>query len=52
MATTSGSDVRLEERDGFRFRGGDYAIDLPATLAGRLKPQPRERLNTPDDLAR
>jgi predicted RNA-binding Zn ribbon-like protein len=41
-----------EERDGFRFRGGHVAIDLPATLQARLKPTPRELLRTPDDLAR
>jgi len=41
-----------EERDGFRFRGGHNAIDLPATLQARLKPVPRELLKTPHDLAR
>lgn len=41
-----------EERDGFRFRGGHNAIDLPATLQARLKPTPRELLKTPQDLAR
>ena len=41
-----------EERDGFRFRGGHNAIDLPATLQARLKPAPRELLKTPQDLAR
>jgi predicted RNA-binding Zn ribbon-like protein len=41
-----------EERDGFRFRGGHNAIDLPATLQARLKPGPRELLKTPHDLAR
>lgn len=41
-----------EERDGFRFRGGHNAIDLPATVQGRLKPKPRELLNTPADLDR
>lgn len=41
-----------EERDGFRFRGGHNAIDLPATLQARLKPAPRELLNTPHDLSR
>ena len=41
-----------EDRDGFRFRGGHNAIDLPATLQARLKPVPRELLKTPDDLAR
>ena len=41
-----------EDRDGFRFRGGCNAIDLPATLQARLSPSPRELLNAPDDLAR
>lgn len=41
-----------EERDGFRFRGGHNAIDLPATLQARLKPVPRELLKTPHDLER
>jgi predicted RNA-binding Zn ribbon-like protein len=41
-----------EDRNGFRFRGGCNAIDLPATLQARLSPSPRELLNSPDDLAR
>ena len=41
-----------EDRDGFRFRGGCNAIDLPATLQARLSPSPRELLNSVDDLAR
>ena len=41
-----------DERDGFRFRGGHRAIDLTATLQGRLRDMPRELLNTPDDLVR
>jgi len=41
-----------DERDGFRFRGGHRAIDLTATLQGRLREMPRELLNTPDDLVR
>ncbi len=41
-----------EDRDGFRFRGGCSAIDLPATLQGRLTSSPRELLNTPMDLVR
>jgi predicted RNA-binding Zn ribbon-like protein len=45
-------DLRPEDRDGFRFRGGSNAIDLPATLQARLSPSPRELLNTPGDLAR
>jgi predicted RNA-binding Zn ribbon-like protein len=43
---------RPEDRDGFRFRGGCNAIDLPATLQARLSPAPRELLSTPEDLAR
>lgn len=43
---------RPQDRDGFRFRGGCNAIDLPATLQARLSSSPRELLNTPDDLAR
>jgi len=41
-----------EDRDGFRFRAGHAALDLPATLGGRLKPAPRELLGTPGDLGR
>jgi len=41
-----------EDRDGFRFRGGCNAIDLPATLQARLSSAPRELLATPADLAR
>jgi predicted RNA-binding Zn ribbon-like protein len=41
-----------EDRDGFRFRGGQAALDLTATLAGRLKDEPRELLPTPADLDR
>jgi hypothetical protein len=28
----------LEERDGFKFRGGHVALDFAATFAARLKP--------------
>lgn len=41
-----------QDRDGFRFRGGHAAIDLPATLAGRLKATPRDLLNSAADLDR
>ena len=41
-----------EERDGFRFRGGHRALDLTATLQGRLKLTPRELLDAPGDLVR
>ncbi|USI75139.1 CGNR zinc finger domain-containing protein [Sphingomonas morindae] len=44
--------ARPEERDGFRFRGGRNAIDLPATLQARLQPAPRELLTCPEDLSR
>lgn len=38
--------------DGFRFRGGHAALDLTATLLGRLKPVPRELLADSADLDR
>lgn len=38
--------------DGFRFRGGVAVLDLAATLAARLKEEPRELLKTPSDLTR
>jgi predicted RNA-binding Zn ribbon-like protein len=41
-----------EIRDGFKFRGGDLALDLPATLAGRITGQLREALESPADLDR
>lgn len=41
-----------ELRDGFHFRGGHPALDLVATVAGRLKPVQRELLAEPGDLAR
>ena len=36
----------------FRFRGGHVALDLAATLAARLRDEPRELLTEPRDLAR
>jgi predicted RNA-binding Zn ribbon-like protein len=39
-------------RDGFKFLAGHVALDLPGTLAARLKPSPRELLSQPDDLGR
>jgi predicted RNA-binding Zn ribbon-like protein len=39
-------------RDGFKFRSDRLALDLPATLAGRLRAEPRELLATPHDLGR
>lgn len=50
MVLVHGHD--LEERDGFRFRGGHRALDLTATLQGRLKATPRELLNSAEDLSR
>jgi predicted RNA-binding Zn ribbon-like protein len=47
-----GSEEQPEDRDGFRFRGGSRAIDLPATLQARLGPAPCELLAVPGDLAR
>ena len=41
-----------EIRDGFKFRSGRLALDLPATLAARLKDEPRELLATPEDFGR
>ena len=46
------TSTEAEERDGFRFRGGHPALDLTATLQGRLKGTPRELLAEPEDLAR
>ena len=39
-------------RDGFKFRGGSLPHDFAATLAFRLRPEPRDLLAGPDDLAR
>jgi predicted RNA-binding Zn ribbon-like protein len=41
-----------EIRDGFKFRAGHVALDLPATMAARLKPLPLELLAHPSDLGR
>ena len=41
-----------ELRDGFKFRSGRLALDLTATLSGRLKPEPKDLLETPHDLGR
>lgn len=41
-----------DTRDGFTFRAGHLALDLPVTLAGRRKPRPTELLATPADLDR
>jgi len=45
-------DTLPEDRDGFRFRGGHVALDFAATLAARLREQPRELLERPADLNR
>jgi predicted RNA-binding Zn ribbon-like protein len=41
-----------EVRDGFKFRSGRVALDLPATLAGRLRDEPKDLLASPGDLGR
>jgi predicted RNA-binding Zn ribbon-like protein len=41
-----------EVRDGFRFRGGHPALDLTATLTGRLKETSRDLFARPDDVVR
>lgn len=41
-----------EIRDGFRFRGGHAALDLTATLTGRLKATQRDLLTRPEDVVR
>ena len=46
------TEPRGEVRDGFKFRGGSIPLDFAATLAGRLRPEPRELLARPADLSR
>lgn len=41
-----------DDRDGFRFRSGNSALDLPATLQQRRSQSPRELLHAPRELAR
>lgn len=41
-----------EIRDGFKFRGGSLPLDFAATLAGRLRDEPRDLLAAPRDLGR
>lgn len=41
-----------DTRDGFRFRGGHAALDLTATLTGRLKQTQRDLLALPEDVVR
>ncbi len=44
--------TKAEIRDGFKFRGGSPALDLAATVTGRLGPAPRDLLASPADLDR
>jgi predicted RNA-binding Zn ribbon-like protein len=44
--------AKAEIRDGFKFRGGHPALDLAATVNGRLGAAPRDLLATPADLDR
>ncbi len=44
--------AKAEIRDGFKFRGGSPALDLAATVLGRLGDAPRDLLATPTDLDR
>uniref|UniRef100_B0SWU6 Zinc finger CGNR domain-containing protein n=1 Tax=Caulobacter sp. (strain K31) TaxID=366602 RepID=B0SWU6_CAUSK len=44
--------AKAEIRDGFKFRGGSPALDLAATVVGRLGATPRDLLATPADLDR
>ena len=44
--------AKAEIRDGFKFRGGRLALDLTATMTGRLGAAPRDLLATPADLDR
>lgn len=44
--------VMDEVRDGFKFRSGTLPLDFAATLAARLRDEPRELLAAPGDLAR
>lgn len=41
-----------EIRDGFKFRSGHHALDLTATLTGRLRDRQTDLLAEPADLAR
>ncbi|WP_165185371.1 CGNR zinc finger domain-containing protein [Caulobacter soli] len=43
---------KAEIRDGFKFRGGSPALDLAATMVGRLGAAPRDLLATAADLDR
>ena len=52
MVASTERSSETTERDGFRFRGGHPALDLTATLQGRLKDTQRELLAEPEDLVR
>jgi predicted RNA-binding Zn ribbon-like protein len=52
VSMTNAACDSAKERDGFRFRGGNLALDLTATLKGRLKPSPVDLLAMPQDLSR
>lgn len=52
MVSPNAAAKPAEDREGFRFRGGINAIDLPATLQARLAAAPRDLLATAGDLAR
>ncbi len=41
-----------ELRDGFKFRSGSLALDLAASVAFRLRGEPKDLLATPRDLGR
>jgi predicted RNA-binding Zn ribbon-like protein len=41
-----------EIRDGFKFRSGRLALDLPASVAAGLRAEPWDLLATPHDLGR
>lgn len=42
----------MQPMAGFKFRGGSLPLDFAATLAARLRTEPRELLERPGDLAR
>jgi len=44
--------MAAELRDGFKFRSGHLALDLPATVVGRSTPVPTDLLGSAQDLDR
>ncbi|HEU4951366.1 MAG TPA: ABATE domain-containing protein [Holophagaceae bacterium] len=50
--TPPGTPPSGAARDGFVFRAGRLALDFTATLAGRKRATPRDRLAAPEDLGR